>query len=303
MTAMAELAPTQPSRPPRSPVRRRQNRAWSGPLMTLVPLIVMALFVIYPLLYVLSNAIKNTDGSYGLQAWSDLFGNPVFRDVIWTTVRIAVIATAISLVVGAFLATVMVFVPFRGVSLVINAINVYLSFPSFLVTLALVFVWGNVGIVNGALHGISSSAPTITLLDGQWGVIMAEVIFFTPFVIQPLVGAYQSMDLTQVEMASALGAKPFRIVRTVILPEAMPTLLAGGSLVLMRTMNEFGIILFSGAKDVVTLPTLVYSQAVARGNYTYAAIAAAVNIALSVLLYACYRVVAARTIGGRNARS
>ncbi len=53
----------------------------------------------------------------------------------------------------------------------------------------------------------------------------------------------------------------------------------------MRTMNEFGIVLFAGAKDVTTLPTLVYSQAISRGNYQVAAIAALVNIVLSLGLY------------------
>lgn len=288
--------------PDRAPSpRRRRGAGWA---LALAPLAVMLLLAVYPLLLVLGHAFENPDGTRGLAEWSRLFSSPVFTNTILTTVRVAVIATAISIVVGSFLATVMAFVPFPGVPLVVNAINVYLSFPSFLITLALIFVWGNVGVVNGVLASLSGgSAAPVHLLDGQWGVIIAEVIFFTPFVIRPMLAACQGMDLSQVEMASALGARPGRIVRSVIFPEVMPALLAGGSLVLMRTMNEFGIVLFTGAKDVVTLPKLVYTQAIARGNYTAAAIAALVNIGLSVVLYVLYRSVTSRAVGGRHARS
>lgn len=284
-------------------VGRPRRRRGLGPSvwLAIVPIAVMAALAVYPLMLVLSHAFQAPDGARSLEAWRTLFANPVFRDTIWTTVRVSVISTAICILVGTFLALVMAFVPFRGVSLVVNAINVYLSFPSFLITLALIFVWGNVGVVNGVLHNLGTGSA-VHLLDGQWGVVLAEVIFFTPFVIRPMLAACESTDYGQLEMAAALGARPVRIVRSIILPEIMPALLAGGSLVLMRTMNEFGIVLFTGAKDVVTLPTLVYTQAIARGNYTYAAIAAIVNIGLSVVLYVAYRSVTARAVGGRHAR-
>jgi 2-aminoethylphosphonate transport system permease protein len=41
------------------------------------------------------------------------------------------------------------------------------------------------------------------------------------------------------------------------LPAAIPALLAGGSLCLLLTVNEFGIVLFIGAKGVITLPLLI----------------------------------------------
>lgn len=296
MSAAAGMTATLAAGQPR--LRRRPG---TGVWLAIVPIAVMVALAVYPLLLVLSHAFQAPDGSRSLEAWRTLFANPVFRDTVLTTVRVSVISTGICIVVGTFLGLVMAFVPFRGVSLVVNAINVYLSFPSFLITLALIFVWGNVGVVNGVLHNLGTNSA-IHLLDGQWGVVLAEVIFFTPFVIRPMLAACEGTDSGQLEMAAALGARPVRIVRSIILPEIMPALLAGGSLVLMRTMNEFGIVLFTGAKDVVTLPTLVYTQAIARGNYTYAAIAAIVNIGLSVVLYIAYRSVTARAVGGRHAR-
>ncbi|MFB6556785.1 ABC transporter permease subunit, partial [Streptomyces sp. NPDC056405] len=112
------------------------------------------------------------------------------------------------------------------------------------------------------------------------------------------------VETAQLEVAGSLGARPWRIVRTVILPEALPSLAAGGALVLVMCLNEFGIVLFTGAKNVVTLPVLVYTKAILDGDYTGACVVAVVNIVLSVALYALYRTVMARTGGtpGRRKR-
>lgn len=70
-----------------------------------------------------------------------------------------------------------------------------------------------------------------------------------------------------------------------ILPAALPALLAGGSLCLLLTTNEFGIVLFIGAKGVTTLPMMVYSKAILESDYAVACTIAVVNIALSLGLF------------------
>jgi 2-aminoethylphosphonate transport system permease protein len=89
-------------------------------------------------------------------------------------------------------------------------------------------------------------------------------------------------------------------VRQVILPAAIPALLAGGSLCLLLTVNEFGVVFFIGAKDVITLPLLVYDKAIQEFDYTTACVIAVVNVALSLALYALYRSVVGR-VGGCDA--
>lgn len=266
------------------PVLPRPRTRVAGPAVAaLVPLAVLLVLGVYPLVLLLSNAVHDDLGAVDLARWGELFGNPVFLDVIWTTVRIGALTTIGCVALGTFLALVVAFVPFPGTGFVVGALNVAVSFPSFLITLALVFVWGDVGVVNGGLAAIGLGP--VHLLDGQWGVVLAEVVYFTPFVLRPVLGALENVDRRQVEVAESLGAGPWRIIRTVVLPEVLPAIAAGGALVLMYSLNEFGIVLFTGAKDVQTLPTLVYSQAIGRGEYQTAAIAAVVNVAVSIGLY------------------
>ena len=138
--------------------------------------------------------------------------------------------------------------------------------------------------LNAALMQARSTCavPPVDFLYSAWGVVLAEVTVYTPFVLRPLLAAFSLLDPAQIEVASILGARPCRIVRQVILPAALPALLAGGSLCLLLTVNEFGIVLFIGAKGVITLPLLIYDKAIQESDYQAACIIAVVNIALSL---------------------
>lgn len=136
--------------------------------------------------------------------------------------------------------------------------------------------------------------PPVNFLYTAWGVVLAEVTVYTPFVLRPLLASFSLLDRSQIEAASILGARPWRIVTRIILPAAVPALIAGGSLCLLLTVNEFGIVLFIGAKGVITLPLLIYDKAIQESDYATACTIAVVNVALSLGLFGLYRSVAAR---------
>ncbi|WP_282695538.1 2-aminoethylphosphonate ABC transporter permease subunit [Streptomyces sp. CC208A] len=266
--------------------------AW---LWALPPVAVLALVFLYPLGLVVQESLA--PGAY-----AEVFSSAAFRDALVTTVWLALGATVGCLVLGFVLALIVAFVPFPGAKAVSRFVDVFLSFPSFLITLALLFVYGTVGMANGLWTGATGAAEgPFRFLTTPWGVLLAEITYFTPFVMRPLLAAFSQLDTAQLEVASSLGARPARIVRRVILPEALPALAAGGSLVLVMCLNEFGIVLFTGAKGVTTLPMLVYSKAILESDYAAACVVAVVNVAISVGLYAVYRTLT--TAGRRPART
>ncbi|MFF8829770.1 2-aminoethylphosphonate ABC transporter permease subunit [Streptomyces sp. NPDC015131] len=281
---MADAATLRAARPA-APAARRGTPRW---VWALPPVAVLAVAFLYPLALVVRESLA--PGAY-----ADVFASEAFRDALGTTVGLAVGATAGCLVLGFALALIVAFVPFPGSRAVARFVDVFLSFPSFLVTLALLFVYGTVGMANGAWTDLTGDAEgPFRFLTTPWGVLLAEITYFTPFVMRPLLGAFSQIDTAQLEAASSLGARPARIVRQVILPEALPALAAGGSLVLVMCLNEFGIVLFTGAKGVTTLPMLVHGKAILESDYAAACVVAVVNIVISVGLYALYRVVSRR---------
>ncbi|MCF3102267.1 2-aminoethylphosphonate ABC transporter permease subunit [Streptomyces roseoverticillatus] len=274
--------------------------AW---LLAVPPVAVLGLVFLYPLALVVQESFAPDGGGLSFTAYGEVFAQSSFRDALTNTVLIAAGATAGSLILGFALALVIAFVPFPGGRALSRFIDVFLSFPSFLITLALLFVYGSAGLANGLWTGATGAASgPFDFLHTPWGVLLAEITYFTPFVMRPLLAAFSQVETAQLEVAASLGAKAPRIVRRVILPEALPSLAAGGSLVLVMCLNEFGIVLFTGAKGVTTLPTLIYSKAILDGDYTGACVVAVVNIALSTALYGLYRLLAS-TDGARRARA
>ncbi|MFF4698499.1 2-aminoethylphosphonate ABC transporter permease subunit [Streptomyces chattanoogensis] len=303
----APESPAPPAGPPAlHPARPPRTRAARPTLWALPPVAALALVFLYPLALVVRQSFTPEDGGPSTAPYAPyatVLAEASFREALTNTVLTAVGATVGALLLGLALALVIAFVPFPGGKALSRFIDLFLAFPSFLITLALLFLYGTVGVANGLWTDVTGAASgPLNFLHTPWGVLLAEVTYFTPFVMRPLLAAFSQVETGQLEAAASLGARPWRIVRAVILPEALPSLAAGGALVLVLCLNEFGIVLFTGAKDVVTLPVLVYTKAILDGDYTGACVVAVLNIALSVALYALYRTVASRTSAGSPSR-
>jgi len=278
-----------------SPTRRapRFGRLWIVP-----PSALLAGLFLYPLLFIVREAISSQNGAAGVAEFARVVQSSYFLSGLWNTALIAASATAGCLALGFVLALILAFAPFPGAVFVARLIDTFIALPSFLVTLAFTFLYGSAGALNeGLMSAFSLPLPPINFLYTAWGVILAEVTVYTPFVLRPLLAAFSLIDRSQIEAASILGARPLRIIRAIIFPAAIPALMAGGSLCLLLTVNEFGIVLFIGAKGVITLPLLIYDKAIQESDYQTACIIAVINIVLSLVLFGLYRFAASRFEG------
>lgn len=242
-----------------------------------VPLLVLAGLVVYPLLLVATESFSG-----GVATWWEVIQSSEFRDALLRTIQIAVCSTIGCLLVGTFLAVVISFVPFPGARFVSGLVDAMLALPSFLVALSFTFLYGSAGVV-GSLLG------TTGFLTTPWAVVVAEITFYTPFVMRPLLGAMAQIPRAQLDVAASLGAGPWRVLRQVLLPEVRPAMIAGGSLTLLLTLNEFGIVLFLGARDTTTLPMLVHAKGIVMFDYPAACVIAMVQVVLSIGLYVVLR--------------
>ncbi|MGF6654033.1 2-aminoethylphosphonate transport system permease protein [Paraburkholderia youngii] len=280
-----------------APARARAPAAGPGGLWTAPPLAVLAALFFYPFGLIVVQALGGDQHVLSFANFEHVLRSRQFLSGLYHTIAIAVSASAGCLVLGFVFSLVIAFVPFPGARFVGRLIDTFIALPTFLVALAFTFVYGSAGLLNQSLMQMFHlPLPPLNFLYTQWGVVLSEITVYTPFIMRPLLACFSQIDSAQIEMAGSLGARPLRI----ILPAALPALLAGGSLCLLLTVNEFGIVLFIGAKDVITLPLLIYDKAIQEFDYTTACVIAVVNIALSLGLYACYRAVVS-LCGGRRA--
>jgi len=270
--------------------------AWIAP-----PLLILAALFLFPLALIVRQALGGDAQPLSLAKFASVLASGEFHHALHNTLTIALSATAGCLVLGFVLSVLIAFTPFPGSRVLARLIDTFIALPTFLVALAFTFIYGSAGLLNESLKALLHlELPPVDFLYSQWGVILSEITVYTPFVMRPLLAAFSLIESAQIEVAASLGARPLRIVSRIIFPAALPALIAGGSLCLLLTVNEFGIVLFIGAKDVITLPLLIYDKAIQQFDYTTACVIAVVNVALSIALYSLYRFVVAY-FGGRRA--
>jgi 2-aminoethylphosphonate transport system permease protein len=280
---------------------RASRTRWGG-LSSAGPFAVLALFIVYPLVITIRQSFEDQAGRpAGLTAWKLVIESGAFAHALATTVELAVMATACCVLLGTFFAITLAFVPFPGSRLVTRVLTTTLAFPSFFIALSFAVLYSRTGVASAALGEVFGIHDALGgFLYTFWAVLIAEVTFYLPFVLRPVLAACQQLPVEQLQVAASLGARPLRVVTRVVLPELTPSILAGAFTCLLLTLNEFGIVLFIGAKGVLTLPVLIYVDGIVSFDYPSAAVLASVQVLLSMLLYAGGRLVL-RRIGGNRA--
>ena len=277
--------------------RRRRERL-SQYHLAFLAVFVLGPLVIYPLVRLV---LLSLSGEHGLSfhAYATFFQNPETSGVIGTTLWILFASAGLASLLGVALASLLFFKPFPGARLVTRFLELFVAFPSFLVAFTLIFLYGSQGSVSIGLQRLFHlEAPPLDFLFGIGGVILAEVVFYAPFVVRPTLASFAMLDMRLIEAARSLGANGWMVAFRVILPLAWPGIAAGTILCFLLTLNEFGILLVLGSAHLITLPVAIYSSATVDLDLPTAAAGAVVMLAMSLSLYALYRQVNKRKVRG-----
>ena len=135
--------------------------------------------------------------------------------------------------------------------------------PSLLPGLALVYLFGNQGLVKGLLFGHSIYGPI--------GIVMAEVFFTFPHALLIMVTALSLADARLYEAAIALRATRWRIFLTVTLPGVRYGLISATFVVFVMVITDFGAPKVIGGQYNV-LATDVYKQVIGQQNFEMGAV-------------------------------
>ncbi|KMZ12484.1 2-aminoethylphosphonate ABC transporter permease protein I [Candidatus Burkholderia humilis] len=276
--------------------KRRERKAQWHLLFILV--VVLGPLVVYPLARLIMLSFSDAH-VVSLRAYRAFFGNPETRGVIGTTLGILFASASLASLLGVALASMLFFRPFAGAKLLTRFLELFVAFPSFLVAFTLIFLYGSQGSVSIGLQRLFSlDNPPMDFLFGIGGVILAEVVFYAPFVVRPTLASYATLDMRLVEAAKSLGADGWMVATKVILPLAWPGIAAGTILCFLLTLNEFGILLVLGSAhliNLITLPIAIYSAATVDLDLPMATAGSVVMLLMSLSLYALYRRVNKKT--------
>ncbi len=213
----------------------------------------------------------------------------IFRAVLLRTFWMASVVTAITLALGFPVAHLLATVSPRWRNLLM--IPVLLPFwTSLLVRVcAWIVLLQKEGIVNNALLSLRLIEQPLQLVFNRTGVYVAMVHVLLPFMILPLYSVMQGIAPTYMRAAASLGAPPARAFVTAYLPQALPGVGAGCTLVFIIAIGYYITpALIGGPRDQMISYFIAFftNQTV---NWGMASALAVVLLVATALLYAVYQ--------------
>jgi spermidine/putrescine transport system permease protein len=182
--------------------------------------------------------------------YDKLFHNQDLLIAFGNSLTIALLATLISLVIGALAAVLLWRYRFIGRTAVEGAFTLPLVVPEICMGVSMLLFFTKVIPWPNNLYWPFSLGS----------IIIAHVSFCFPFVALVVGARLTSFNKEQEEAARDLGANDWQAFRDVLLPHIKPALIAGGLLAFTLSLDDFVITFFTSGPDTITFPVKVYSM-------------------------------------------
>lgn len=264
-------------------------------------LAILAVFLLYPLLNVLTGSI----GSGGRNGWVTLAGDPKYFAAIVNTIVLGIAVTLTTTLIGVPLAYFTARFDFPGKGIVAVLPLITLVIPEVIAAQTWLMMLGNNGFITRWLGGHGIDMPSFY---GWPGLITVMTFTYYTYIYIGTLAAIRGFDVQLEEAAQSLGTSPARSRLNVMLPVVLPSVLASALLVFTLVVGNFATATILGSR-VPLLSVLTYQAAVAEGGSdpVMQSTLATVSIALVMIVLFVQRWIVSRgrheVTQGRGARA
>jgi putative spermidine/putrescine transport system permease protein len=224
--------------------------------------------------------------------------DPYYRQVLVTTLVVATGSTLLTLGLGFPTAYWLARMQGRWKSFA----TIVVMFPLLVGNVVRAAGWlallGNGGAINAALLGLGVIAAPLPLLYNTGAVVAGIVAVVLPYMILTLSAVIEGIPRQAEEAASNLGAGPLTVFRRVVLPLALPGVIAGSVLVFVLCMNTYASAVLLGGPQFKMMAPAVYDQFVRGNNWPFGAALAFILLGFTLVL----TVVGSAVLGRRYRR-
>ena len=260
--------------------------AWYG-LFFLCPLAIMAVFSVSERVGFSSIAY-----TFNLDNFRELV-DPLYGEVFLRTVRLALIGTVATLLIGFPLAYYLARYAKRKTLLLLLVVVPF--WTSFLIrTYAWLIILDSDSPPVRALRAIGLVGDDFRILFTPEAVYIGVVYTYLPLMVLPVYATLERMDWTLVDAATDLGDSPFRAFRRVTLPLALPGVAAGSLLVFIPLMGEYLNPVLLGGDLTIYAGNLIAQQFLTSRDWPFGSAIAMVVVAAMTVLVLAYAKLAGR---------
>ena len=179
--------------------------------------------------------------SYTTARWAGVLGDDGLLRAALNSILIAIVVTFATAVIALPTAWAMARFPFR----LKRAVEIFILAPIIIPGIVVAVGIGQVFLALGLAYSVA-------------GVVLVQIVGTLPLMIRLMTAALETIPDDLLHAARSLGANTLGIVRHIVLPLAVPGLLAGGLMSFVGSFEEFDKSFIVGAPVVETLPIQLY---------------------------------------------
>lgn len=269
-------------------------------------LLYLLLFMALPIGLILIYSIfqRGQFGGVVFHATTDNFSralDPVYRAVLFDSLKIASITTVLALALGYPTAYAIAKLPkrFRTTALLLIVMPFWTNF--LIRTYSWIMLLNSEGLLNKALLKLQLIQSPLDLLYSQSAVILGLLYGYLPLMILPLYASIEKLDPEFREAASNLGANKFRTFLDVTLPLSISGVITGSIFVFIPSLGNFIVPELLGGGKTVMVGNLIRDQFLKARDWPFGSVLALVVILFVFVLFAVQSKVEKRISGGTHA--
>ena len=260
---------------------------------------IVGAFVFLPIVNMLMSAFITEDGSYSFLVFAGKFFDdrlwglscligPGRCGVAWNSLFLAVCVGFLTTVLGLIFALVVTRSGFKYRRAVRALTILPIITPPFVIGLALILMFGLSGSITQFFSELFGLQPT-RWLYGLPGVMIAQVLAYTPIAFLVLIGVVEGVSPSMEEAAQTLRASRWQVFKTVSLPLMRPGLANAFLLGFIESMADFGNPLILGGNFDVLSTEIFFAIVGAQYDQGRAAVLAIVLLGFTLTAFFAQR--------------
>ncbi len=244
-----------------------------------------ALFILVPLAFIAYYAFTDNDFNFTLEnmtkfftATSNITGDDgaarevrTYLLIFWRSLKLAVISTGISLLMGYPMAYIMARTRPRVQKTMVTLIMIPMWMNFLIRTYAWMTILQDTGIFNGLLDFVGLGP--VHIIGTEAAVVIGMVYDYLPHMVIPIYSVMAKMDDRLLEAAHDLGCNDMQVMRRVVWPLSLPGVFSGINMVLIPSISTFYISQKLGNGKFFLIGDAIEGQYVANNLHFAAAIA------------------------------
>lgn len=193
--------------------------------------------------------------------YKEILSNQQFINSLMLSLKTSIISSTIATIIGILLAYLMTKSRFSKLRYFL--LNLPIIVPHIIVVMLAFAVFSKTGIISRMLYNlnlINDSREFVSLVNDKAGIGIIIVYIYKgmPFIAITVYNILNSLDVKLEDVALNLGANKFQVLKLVIMPQIMPTILSSFIVIFAFSFGSFEVPYLIGATNPKALPVNAY---------------------------------------------